>query len=85
MNISKERIREDLKNIRYYFARKSTFDSAVTIMGENSIVDLVEMYRKAIQSAPPKLFDLYVSLYTENNTQYSLTENGVIQFNICQD
>lgn len=74
MKISKSIIRNDLKDIRYYYSRKNSFDKATTFLGENSVVELVEKYKKIIVSAPPKLFDLYIALYTENNTQYSLTE-----------
>jgi hypothetical protein len=65
-------IRNDLKEIRYYFARKEMFDKAFASTGENDIVKKVNLYNKAIIKATPKLYDLYVSLYVKNNTQESL-------------
>ena len=69
-----EKIREDLKNIRYYFARKSIFENSVNSVGQNQILEKVELYNRLVCSAPPRLYDLYVSLYLQNNTQDSLSE-----------
>ena len=67
-------IREDLKNIRYYFSRQKVFDKALSCVGRNAIQDKIDMYNNAICLAPPRLYDLYVSLYLENNTQESLSD-----------
>ena len=67
-------IREDLKDIRYYFSRQKVFDKALGCVGKNAILDKIEMYNSAICLAPPRLYDLYVSLYLENNTQESLSD-----------
>lgn len=67
-------IREDLKDIRYYYARKDIFEEAFKSTGINSIVDKAKQYNDAMQTASPKLYDLYISLYIKNNTQESLSE-----------
>ncbi len=67
-------IREDLKNIRYYFSRKATFEKVSASVGKNDIAVKLEKYNEAVRSAPPRLFDLYVSLYLDNNTQESLSD-----------
>lgn len=67
-------IREDLKDIRYYYSRKDIFEEAFKCTGTNSIVDKAKIYNEAIQTASPKLYELYVSLYIKNNTQESLSE-----------
>ena len=67
-------IREDLKDIRYYYSRKDVFEKASTNVGNNSILEKVEIYNKAVCTATPRLYDLYVSLYLENNTQESLAD-----------
>ena len=67
-------IREDLNNIRYYYARKKLFDEAFQSTGMNEIVEIVNKYNEYIKSAPPKLYDLYVSLYLKNHTQESLSD-----------
>lgn len=68
-----ENIREDLKNIRYYYSRKEVFDRASISVGQNSTLETIQKYNEAICSAPPRLYDLYVSLYLQNNTQDSLS------------
>jgi len=66
-------IRKDLRYIRYYYTRKSTFDEALNILGEtNDIVYKVKIYNKFMQNAPPRLYDIYYSLYVKHNTQESL-------------
>ena len=67
-------IREDLKDIRYYYSRKDIFEEGFKCTGTNSIVDKAKIYNEAIQTASPKLYELYVSLYIKNNTQESLSE-----------
>lgn len=68
------KIREDLKNIRYYFARKDMFDRVSISVGENSILEKINTYNRIVRNAPPRLYDIYVSLYLENNTQESLSD-----------
>lgn len=70
--ISLEEIRSDLSNIRYYYSRKEFFDKAESTVGKNIVVETVKKYNDAIRSAPPKLYDLYISMYVMNHTQESL-------------
>lgn len=68
-------IKEDLKDIRYYYSRKELFEKASTYsVGKNNILDKIEKYNDVICSAPPRLYDLYISLYLQNHTQESLSE-----------
>ena len=67
-------IREDLKDIRYYYMRKADFDDAFEKTGENKIVEKAKLYNQIIQNASPKLYDLYVSLYINCHTQESLSD-----------
>ena len=44
----------------------------VAISGaKNAAVALAEKYGNAVCDAPPRLYDIYVTLYVENNTQAS--------------
>ena len=67
-------IRNDLKDIRYYFSRKEVFDKALDSVGKSTIIEKIEKYNEAIKTASPRLYDLYVSLYLNNNTQESLAD-----------
>lgn len=78
-------IRNDLKDIRYYFSRKEVFEMAEQSVGCNSIREKIKKYNNLICEAPPRLYDLYVSLYLENNTQESLSEKlGYSIEHICR-
>ena len=74
MPVTLSLIREDLKNIKYYYARKKVFDEAFESTGVNDIMETVNKYNNAVKSANPKLYDLYVSLYLQNHTQESLSD-----------
>lgn len=69
--ITSAKIKEDLLEIRYYFTHKASFDKAVSLVGTNTITDKVNKYNRAVQSAPVRLYDLYVELYVNGNTQES--------------
>ena len=66
-----EEIREDLKNIRYYYLRKKTLDESFNLIGNNDIVEKIEFYNDIMKSAPLQLYDTYVALYVNNYTQES--------------
>ena len=61
-------IREDLKEIRYYYAHKDIFEKASKQIGEHSCIAKIVKYNDVIRFAPARLYELYVSLYLENNT-----------------
>ena len=67
--ISPERVRRDLKDIRYYYARKAILDSVKGDVGINKVRSMVDRYNKIILNAPLYLFDLYVCLYIKGYTQ----------------
>lgn len=69
-----KQIRDELKEVRYYYARKDVFDKALQEIDNTSIVQLVKKYNEAVCCAPPKLFDIYVSLYVNHLTQEALSK-----------
>ena len=69
-----KKIREDLKDIRYYYTRRAMFDKASASVGENTIMKKIEKYNNLVCLAPPRLYDIYVSLYLDNNTQETLSD-----------
>lgn len=64
-------VRNDLKDIKYYYSRKNLFDKAVAATNGNEIVDKVNTYNEIMKSATPRIYDLYYSLYVINHTQES--------------
>ena len=67
-------IREDLKEIKYYYSHKDIFEKASKHIGEHSCVAKVNKYNDVIRFAPARLYELYVSLYIENNTLESFAD-----------
>ena len=72
--MTKKQIMTDLKEIRYYYSRKETFDEVENELGANAIVDKVKKYNAAMKAAPIKIYDVYIELYMRNNTQESLAD-----------
>lgn len=68
-------VREDLKEIRYYYSMQELFDSAANTVKPVAILNKVERYNAAIKAAPARLYILYVSLYVKNNTQAALADD----------
>ena len=71
--ISVQKVRDDLKEVRYYYARKELFDEAFAKIGKNKVLSKVERYNQAVASAPPVLYDIYINLYVRNYTQEALS------------
>ena len=67
------KIKEDLKEIKYYFLRKPVFDKSTNTIGKNKIYNKLQKYNKAMCEASPVLYDIYVSLYMDNVTQNTLS------------
>lgn len=67
-----EKIRADLKEIRYYYSRKEIFDEAFKQVGINSVREKARKYNEAMQTASPQLYDVYFNLYVKNYTQEAL-------------
>ena len=67
-------IRKDLKEIQYYYMRKEVFDNAYSTTGANKVLITVNNYHKIVQQAPPRLYDLYVSIYINAHTQSSFAD-----------
>lgn len=68
-------VREDLKEIRYYYSMQELFESAANTVKPVAILNKVERYNAAIKAAPARLYILYISLYVKNNTQAALADD----------
>lgn len=80
-----KKVREDLKEIRYYYEHKEIFDSAIGGEGLHDVLKKVKRYNLAVQSAPPQLYCLYIYLYIKNYTQEAFaSEFGYEPEHICR-
>ena len=68
-------IRDDLKEIRYYYAMEDLFKSGSKLVPPKAVVEKVAKYNAAISLAPARLYALYIALYAHNNTQAVLAED----------
>ena len=58
--ITQEEIKNELKDIRFYYSKKTMFDAAFKETKGNSITDLVDKYNEAMKNAPTKRYGMYV-------------------------
>ncbi len=65
-------VKEDLREIRYYYAKQKELDGASRTVGASSITEKIERYHTAVRKAPVRLYDLYIALYVHNNTQLAV-------------
>lgn len=68
--MTKEEIRNDLKDIRYYYSMERLF-----LSGENVVQVKVNHYNAVMRKAPAKLYAVYFGLYVNNNSQAALAED----------
>jgi len=67
-----KQIREDLREIQFYYSKQKSLDYLVKTVAQNSILEKVQKYHEAVKDAPIRLYGLYMALYVENNTQGAL-------------
>ncbi len=67
--ISLAQIRDELKDVRYYYQRKEVFESNAKTVGPSSIKRKADKYNALIVEAPPRLYDVYIGLYVQGSTQ----------------
>ena len=67
-----QEVRQDLNEIRYYYSKQKLFDSTAQSVVGNAVLEKVQRYNRAMKNAPPRLYDVYISLYIQNNTQAAL-------------
>ena len=68
-------IREDLREIRYYYGMSDLFKIGEQTIAPQAVLDKVDKYNKVISKAPAKLYAVYIGLYVYNNTQVVLAED----------
>ncbi len=77
-------IREELKEIRFYYSRKNMFDTASKELGTASIASKIIKYNDAIRFAPARLYEIYYSLYINNNTFETLADKLGFSYDYIQ-
>lgn len=70
--MTRKEIMKDLKEIRYYYSRKKSVKEENNDFYAIKALDKVSRYNDVMKNAPIRVYDVYVNLYMENNTQESL-------------
>ena len=68
-------IREDLKEIRYYYSKQKDFDHASKMGIPSLVIEKVDRYNQAMKNAPIRLYDLYVTAYVNNNSLVTIADD----------
>ncbi len=63
--ITAQQIRQDLMEIRYYYAHREELDKAADIIGENATVKKIMRYNQAVADAPPRLYHILLPVCNE--------------------
>ena len=62
--MTKQELRSDLQDIRYYYIHKAMFDKAETTGFKSETLKKIERYGRLMTKAPPRLYVLYYLLST---------------------
>ena len=79
--ITREQVKNDLKDIKYYHTHRASLEKAVSNMGEHSIKALAEKYGELAKKAGVAMFDMYNQLYVEGHTHDQVT----VTLDCCYD
>jgi len=67
--MSENQVKENLRELRYYYSRKASVESFFSVTGTTNIKAIARMYEAAIRTAPIRLYDLFGCLYIDGKTQ----------------
>lgn len=74
-------IRDELKEVKYYYSRQKYLDEAVGFVGVNEVMKIVHKYNAIACKAPIMLYDVYVCRIVKGLTQ----EATAMEFGIAAD
>ena len=80
MKLTREQIKKDLTEIRYFYLMRSSFNNKVQESKE--VLDLVDKYEKAIKTAPIRLQGYYIERYMNNSSAKEMADkwNRSVEF-----
>lgn len=74
-------IRDELKEVKYYYSRQKYLDKAVGLVGVNEVMKVVHKYNAIACKAPIMLYDVYVCRIVNGLTQ----EATAMEFGVAAD
>lgn len=70
--VTEKEIKNDLKDIKFYYENYEVFCNATDLVGANKVVRTAEKYNEAMTYAPPRLYKLYLYLYCRRSSLKSV-------------
>lgn len=70
-----QEIREDLAEIKFYYANEKEIVAAEKVTGQMRLRETVKAYNEAVSNAKGQLYMLYVALYVHNNSQMIVADD----------
>lgn len=67
--MDKEEVKNDLKEIQFYYANQRDVQSNLRGNNYSETLDKIYKYNEAMKNAPLQLYDFYVFIYINNNSQ----------------
>ena len=74
MKITVEEVKQDLKDIKHFYAHEELFKKALQSENVKMLVMKVTIYKEIMVSAPFELFMIYFGLYVYRQKQKELAE-----------
>lgn len=71
--MTKQQVKSDLQDIRYYYTHKSMFDKAEDTGFKSEVKQKLAEYAAYISRASPRLYTLFYALYVEGKTQLAVS------------
>lgn len=79
-----EQVRNDLKELRYYYIYKTKFDNFFKMIGNHIICEKSKFYSNIILSAPLRIVDYYYESVVQGKTQETIAmESNYSVQNTC--
>ncbi len=75
-----KKVKEELSEIRYYYSKIKDFEKISVVIGESDVCKLVARYNKVIRRGSIRFYDLYISLYVNNNSLSVVAEDWGINY-----
>ena len=73
--MTKQEVKADLQDIRYYYTHREMFERAADTGFKNTVTRKAEWYAQTMANAPPRLHALFFTLYIEGKTQSAAAQD----------
>lgn len=77
--MTKNEIKQELKELKYYYWMKSTIDRNTKVVPPEHILNVVDRYTNLMKNAESQVYGIFVQVYVENATLTAIaTTEGIV-------